>query len=145
MDGLQAMGFPEQWCKKALATTGDDAEAAANYIMGHMDEPVTAPACLHGRPPDLLLLWAAARPALTPGSSAPQEAFWAEMPAPPPAAAPAAAARVYPADDAGEHAGLLAPYLAEVKVPGGADKVRQLCRGRHYLLAKCYCIPLCVG
>eukprot|EP01051_Picozoa_sp_SAG22_P021513 SAG22_NODE_4773_length_1167_cov_0.808989_1_plen_234_part_01 len=39
MEGLMGMGFPEQWCKKALAVTGDDAEAAANYIMGHMDEP----------------------------------------------------------------------------------------------------------
>eukprot|EP01052_Picozoa_sp_SAG31_P040309 SAG31_NODE_5805_length_2320_cov_0.807294_3_plen_126_part_00 len=68
-------------------------EAAANYIMGHLDEP-----------PEF---WTQMPPAAAP----------AQMP---PAAAPA---REYPPDDAGEHAALLTPHLASVRVPGAADTV----------------------
>ena len=39
MDSLLAMGFAEYQVKKAMQECGGNAEAAANYIMGHLDEP----------------------------------------------------------------------------------------------------------
>ena len=33
------MGFPEQWCRKALGVTGGNVDAAANFVMANMDEP----------------------------------------------------------------------------------------------------------
>ena len=33
------MGFPEHMCTKAMTMTGGDVEAAANYIMGNLDQP----------------------------------------------------------------------------------------------------------
>ena len=92
MDQILAMGFAEYQAKKALAECGDNAEAAINYIMGHMDEP---------------------------------EEFWFQLPEAAPAAAPPAAAKEYPADDAGEHAAALAPLLAAVKRPAAEEAVHK--------------------
>lgn len=39
MEALTAMGFPEHMCSKAMRMTGGDVEAAANYIMGNLDQP----------------------------------------------------------------------------------------------------------
>jgi uncharacterized UBP type Zn finger protein len=90
-DGLRAMGFQEHQVTKAMKECGDNVEAAANYIMGHLDEP---------------------------------DEFWF---APPEAseAPPAAAARDYPPDDAGDHAAVLAPFLAMARVPTAADVVHK--------------------
>lgn len=40
MSQLTAMGFPEIRCQKALLATGNsDAEAAMNWLFGHMEDP----------------------------------------------------------------------------------------------------------
>lgn len=40
MGQLQAMGFPEIRCKKALLATGNtDPEAAMEWLFAHMDDP----------------------------------------------------------------------------------------------------------
>ena len=39
MSQLQGMGFPEVRCQRALLATGNgDAEAAMNWLFGHMDD-----------------------------------------------------------------------------------------------------------
>lgn len=39
MNSLQGMGFPEVRCKRALLATGNaDAEAAMNWLFGHMED-----------------------------------------------------------------------------------------------------------
>ncbi|KAI9730227.1 MAG: hypothetical protein M1834_005991 [Cirrosporium novae-zelandiae] len=47
---LEAMGFPRPRCEKALHATGNnDAEAAMNWLFGHMDDPdIDAPLNLSG-------------------------------------------------------------------------------------------------
>merc|ERR1711871_1013709 len=81
MDLLMAMGFPDYQCTKALAETGGNAEAAANFIMSNMDQP---------------------------------HEWWFLAPEPP--AAPSSG-KTYPADDAGEYASLLQPFLAKLRTP----------------------------
>ena len=39
MEALIMMGFPEHWCTRALAVSGGDVEAAATWIMEHIEEP----------------------------------------------------------------------------------------------------------
>ena len=42
MDQILAMGFAEYQAKKALAEFGDNVEASIDYIMGHMDDSMSA-------------------------------------------------------------------------------------------------------
>ena len=49
---LESMGFPRNRCEKALHATGNsDAEAAMNWLFGHMEDPdIDAPLALGGTP-----------------------------------------------------------------------------------------------
>jgi len=36
---LEAMGFPLLWCQKALLATGNDGQAAMEWLLAHMEDP----------------------------------------------------------------------------------------------------------